>query len=182
MSLLTPIIHGVLQYRLVSDSWGLNWTQGQKTQQSQWRLSVPCEIYIKLQKPSRILYGPERKPLVVMGKFEQELICRGSVTKQQIFVVKGLTRNLLYTADTLSRAPIAPTQVDETPQQEAEQWMHAVVMGFQTTSTVTIDLNSPQTSSNSLLNPTIFIILPAVHITHRETGWWKGWSRLSRTC
>ena len=125
---------------------------------------------IQLQKPSRILYGPELKPLEVMGKFEQELICRGSVTKQQIFVVKGLTRNLLYTADTLSRAPIAPTQVDETPQQEAEQWMHAVVMGFQTTSTVTENLISPQMSSDSLLDSTIFIILAAVHITHREMG------------
>lgn len=50
---------------------------------------------IPLQKPSKILYGPGHRTLSVVGEFSQKLCCRHKSTDQQIFVVKGLTLNLL---------------------------------------------------------------------------------------
>ncbi len=48
-----------------------------------------------LQKSSKMLYGPGRKALSVSGEFSQKLYCKGKATVQQIFVIKGLTSNLL---------------------------------------------------------------------------------------
>ena len=72
----------------------------------------------QLQKSSKILYGPESKPLDVMGEFTQELSCRGTVTKQSIFVVKGLTRNLLglpaiMALDLVTRVDAVEDKVDD---------------------------------------------------------------------
>ena len=48
-----------------------------------------------LHKPSKILYGPDRKQLQVLGQFVQILSHSQKTSKQQIFVVKGLRTNLL---------------------------------------------------------------------------------------
>ena len=49
----------------------------------------------KLRRPSRVLYGPGRKPLEVVGEIDANLSYKQSSSRQQIFVVKGLDRNLL---------------------------------------------------------------------------------------
>ena len=49
----------------------------------------------ELQKSTRILYGPEHKPLSVVGQFSATLHHGDNSCKQQIFVVEDLTRNLL---------------------------------------------------------------------------------------
>ena len=48
-----------------------------------------------LHKPSKILYGPDRKQLQVLEQFAQILSHDQKTSKQQIFVVKGLRTNLL---------------------------------------------------------------------------------------
>ena len=51
----------------------------------------------ELQNSTRLLYGPEHKPLSVVGQFSATLQHESddSTCNQQIFVVEGLTRNLL---------------------------------------------------------------------------------------
>ena len=49
----------------------------------------------QLQKSTRILYGPEHVRLNVVGEFTAELRYREGVSKQKLYVVRGLTRNLL---------------------------------------------------------------------------------------
>ena len=50
---------------------------------------------IHLRKSTKRLFGPGRTPLEVIGEFQQELKGGNKSTFQQIFVVKGLTSNLL---------------------------------------------------------------------------------------
>ena len=49
----------------------------------------------KLDRPKKMLYGPARNLLKVIGQFEGELCHRGKTTKQKVYVVKGLRTNLL---------------------------------------------------------------------------------------
>ena len=48
-----------------------------------------------LEQPSKILCGPSRKPLPVLGKFSITLSYRGRSSLQELYVVKGLRPNLL---------------------------------------------------------------------------------------
>ena len=49
----------------------------------------------QLQKASRILLGPARQKLEVLGQFDGHFLCNGETCKQVVFVVKGLKTNLL---------------------------------------------------------------------------------------
>ena len=48
-----------------------------------------------LEKPSKVLYGPNHQPLDVIGQFTTTLTHKGKSTEQPVFIVKGLTTNLL---------------------------------------------------------------------------------------
>ena len=48
-----------------------------------------------LKTPTKVLYGPARTALNVLGQFEGELSYQGKSTKQTIYLVKGLRSNLL---------------------------------------------------------------------------------------
>ena len=48
-----------------------------------------------LQKPSKILYGPGHNRLKVLGELSQELSYGENRTNQLLFVVEGLSRDLL---------------------------------------------------------------------------------------
>jgi len=50
---------------------------------------------VKLHNPERILSGPSRKPLKVIGQFEGNFVYRTRSTSQSVFVVDGLKTNLL---------------------------------------------------------------------------------------
>ena len=50
---------------------------------------------LKLDRPKKMLYGPARTLLKVIGQFEGELFYRGKTTKQNVYVVNGLRTNLL---------------------------------------------------------------------------------------
>ena len=49
----------------------------------------------QLNAADKILCGPSRHPLGVLGKFECDLVSKTKVTRQEVFVVKGLKHNLL---------------------------------------------------------------------------------------
>ena len=63
--------------------------------------AVSRETYEKLRNapplntPQRILCGPSRKPLKVLGQFDIDLVHKKVLSGQQIFVVEGLRSNLL---------------------------------------------------------------------------------------
>ena len=62
--------------------------------------AITSDAYQLLEKPllnatGKILCGPSRHPLGVVGKFKCNLATNGKVTRQEIFVVKGLKHNLL---------------------------------------------------------------------------------------
>ena len=50
---------------------------------------------IKLQKPSKILHGPARQTLDVLGQFTETLTYKNKSVSQAVFVVRGLKCNLL---------------------------------------------------------------------------------------
>ena len=50
---------------------------------------------VELRKPERILSGPSRKPLKVIGQFQGHFVHRTKQTSQAVFVVEGLKTNLL---------------------------------------------------------------------------------------
>jgi len=50
---------------------------------------------VKLHNPEKILLGPSRKPLKVIGQFQGNFVCRTGNTCQSVFVVDGLKANLL---------------------------------------------------------------------------------------
>ena len=49
----------------------------------------------RLEKPSRILYGPARQPLEVLGQFTGCLTHNKRSHREKVFVVRGLHNNLL---------------------------------------------------------------------------------------
>ena len=49
----------------------------------------------KLSKPERILYGPSRHPLPVVGQFRGHFAHKGKTTTQPVFVIRNLKNNLL---------------------------------------------------------------------------------------
>ena len=50
---------------------------------------------VELNKPEKILSGPSRKPLKVIGQFQGHFVHRTKQTSQSVFVVEGLKTNLL---------------------------------------------------------------------------------------
>ena len=50
---------------------------------------------IEIRPPNRALYGRNRKPLSVLGQFEETLAHSDQTSLQTVFVVKGLRNNLL---------------------------------------------------------------------------------------
>ena len=48
-----------------------------------------------LEKTTKKLYGPSRSPLQVIGQFTHTLQYMSRSSQQDVFVVKGLKRNLL---------------------------------------------------------------------------------------
>ena len=49
----------------------------------------------KLELPSKVLYGPSRNPLNVLGHFKTKLYHKNTIVEQQVYVIKGLKSNLL---------------------------------------------------------------------------------------
>ena len=49
---------------------------------------------LKLDRPKKMLYGPARTLLKVIGQFEGKIFYRGKTTKQNVYVVNGLRTNL----------------------------------------------------------------------------------------
>ena len=49
----------------------------------------------KLDTPDKILYGPSRQPLQVVGQFKGTFTHKGKQSQQQVYVIKGLKTNLL---------------------------------------------------------------------------------------
>ena len=49
----------------------------------------------ELQSPSKLLYGPAKKPLKNTGYFTSNLSHKAKISQQQIFVVDDLKTNLL---------------------------------------------------------------------------------------
>ena len=49
----------------------------------------------RLSNPCKILYGPGKQPLDVVGQLETTLYHKGKSSKQLIFVVRGLKTNLV---------------------------------------------------------------------------------------
>ena len=49
----------------------------------------------KLSHPDKLLYGPSRQPLKVIGKFKGTFTHKGRQSHQQVYVVTGLKTNLL---------------------------------------------------------------------------------------
>ena len=49
----------------------------------------------KLQKASRILLGPGRQKLDILGQFDGHFLYKGETCQHTVFVVKGLKTNLL---------------------------------------------------------------------------------------
>ena len=63
-------------------------------------VSAVCEEFFQtlgkpLQKPSKLLYGPSHHSLDVTGQFEEVLHYKDRSSQQKIYVVRGLTTNLL---------------------------------------------------------------------------------------
>ena len=50
---------------------------------------------VTLTKPQKVLYGPGRRPLQVIGQFQEVLSYNEKSSEQRIYVVKGLRTNLL---------------------------------------------------------------------------------------
>ena len=50
---------------------------------------------IKLRKPTKVLYGPARQPMNVLGQFTATLNHKNKLSQQTLFVVHGLKTNLL---------------------------------------------------------------------------------------
>ena len=48
-----------------------------------------------LQRASKVLYGPGQQPLKVLGQFEESISYRNSSSRQVLFVVRGLSKNLM---------------------------------------------------------------------------------------
>ena len=62
--------------------------------------AISTDTHQHLGKPildptDKTLYGPSRQPLQVVGKFKGAFIHKGRQSQQQVYVVKGLKRNLL---------------------------------------------------------------------------------------
>ena len=49
----------------------------------------------ELSDPEKILYGPSRQPLPVIGQFSGNLVHKGKVSTQTVYVIEGLKTNLL---------------------------------------------------------------------------------------
>ena len=49
----------------------------------------------ELSDPEKILYGPSRQPLPVIGQFSGNLVHKGKVSTQTVYVIEGLKINLL---------------------------------------------------------------------------------------
>jgi len=49
----------------------------------------------KLISPKKVLYGPSRRPLQVIGQFEGKLVHKNNTATQTVYVVNGLKTNLL---------------------------------------------------------------------------------------
>lgn len=49
----------------------------------------------ELSDPEKILYGPSRQPLLVVGQFSGSFTYKGEATIQPVYVIKGLKNNLL---------------------------------------------------------------------------------------
>ena len=61
-------------------------------------ISEKCYADLKnprLRKPTKVLYGPGRKPLDLVGEMTTKVSYKGMSSTQQIFVVRGLNVNLL---------------------------------------------------------------------------------------
>ena len=48
-----------------------------------------------LQRASKVLYGPGQQPLKVLGQFEESISYCSSSSRQVLFVVRGLSKNLM---------------------------------------------------------------------------------------
>lgn len=57
--------------------------------------SFSANIHGKLQPPGKVLYGPGNQALNVQGLFQGVLNIKNKQTKQDIYVVKGLSKALL---------------------------------------------------------------------------------------
>ena len=50
---------------------------------------------LNLERPSKQLCGPDKKPLKVLGSFTADLSCKQQTSRQEVFVVRELKSNLL---------------------------------------------------------------------------------------
>ena len=81
---------------------------------------------LKLDRPKKMLYGPARTLLKVIGQFEGELFYRGKTTKQNVYVVNGLRTNLLGLPAILALKLVA--KLEET----VESSLHTIVEKYPT--------------------------------------------------
>ena len=71
-----------------------------------------------LKKPTKRLYGPSKLPLEVIGQFTHTLQFKGRSSQQEIFVVKGLKKNLLGLPAIISLELVARMDTLTDPQSE----------------------------------------------------------------
>ena len=81
---------------------------------------------LKLDRPKKMLYGPARTLLKVIGQFEGELFYRGKTTRQNVYVVNGLRTNLLGLPAILALKLVA--KLEET----VEASLHTIVEKYPT--------------------------------------------------
>ena len=81
---------------------------------------------LKLDRPKKMLYGPARTLLKVIGQFEGELFYRGKTTRQKVYVVNGLRTNLLGLPAILALKLVA--KLEET----VEASLHTIVEKYPT--------------------------------------------------
>ena len=86
---------------------------------------------MELRKPERILSGPSRKPLKVIGQFQGHFVHRAKQTSQAVFVVKGLKTNLLGlpTITTLNLA-VRVDSITDIPEQDILKQFPSLFQGL----------------------------------------------------
>ena len=86
--------HGLHLYSLMARQCNLNWTLVQKLQFFSCNTfkTLGCQ---ELKTSSKILYGPGKQPLDVMGQFLAKIAYKNAHSQEPIFVVRGLNSNLL---------------------------------------------------------------------------------------
>ena len=85
---------------------------------------------VALCKPERILSGPSRKPLKVIGQFQGHLVHRAKQTSQAVFVVEGLKTNRLGLPTITLNLAVRVDSITNIPEQDIPKQFPSLFQGL----------------------------------------------------